>query len=196
MVSCAPVARASSPCLADGNIGLLEVARKRYSTRDEVSISPKLAVVSARLAAVFGPVSPDRAPEAMLQHWYRSSEAIHHSSGRDDLRATEECWDYLDTRDPATWSAALDDLEFRLVPALRDHVTDSGLLRCWTDERGVNEGPLQQLVYRALLLRDLDPDNLDAACADIAEQVRQLGPRNGMVRHVARGLAALGIHGA
>jgi hypothetical protein len=133
--------RTHRPCVfslaRDGNVGFLEVARKGYSTRDEVSISPKLAVISSRLSGVFGSVPLDAPPEPMLHHWYRSSEAIHDSSRREDLRATE-CWDYLGTRDPAAWSAALDDLEFRLHAAL----WRSGSCRRWGGDAGRFSGCL------------------------------------------------------
>jgi hypothetical protein len=106
-----------------------------------VQFAPTLGVVSARLSEVIGPVTQEL-PEAYVHHWFRSFVYIHDE--HEDL-----FWEV--TEDPSTWEAPLSDLETRVLPALLEHLTDSGLVRCWSEHEDPWLPPVARLTYAAIL---------------------------------------------
>jgi hypothetical protein len=132
-----------------GNLAVLTFTSSKYSGGGLSSVVPHLAVDSAAIATARRREVALQTPEPFVQPWYRSGFYVH-----DD---TAEDWGTLDDADPRTWVRAEADLAQRVIPALLDHATDDGLLRCWTTHGDPWLSPVTQQAYVCLLLQGREP---------------------------------------
>ena len=145
-----------------GNLGLLHLAKARYSEQDIASYEPHLGVLSGRLSDVLGTPMSIQLPEPFVQHWYRSRVFIH-----DEL--DDDVWNDI-TDSSSKLDVVEDDFRNGLVPVLLEHLTDEGLRDCWMTYRDPSLDPVAQKAFLGILLSRIGPiEKLESVHMEIQE---------------------------
>jgi hypothetical protein len=161
----------------EGNLGVIDLQRAKYSDRTMAAFAPKLGVSSALLAEPLGQPLEVRIVSFGAYHWSRWRGYIHRE-------VDDEAW-YDISDDPKTWKAAEKDFVEGLVPVLKDHLSHRGLLDCWLQYPDHNMTPTTQKAYAATLVAKIGPmEALDPLLQDVARAIAAGG-------HVAPGVPAL-----
>ena len=144
----------------NGNLGVIDLQRAKYSDRKMAAFAPKLGVSSALLAEPLGQPLDVQTVSFGAYHWDRWAGYIHG-------KVNDEAW-YDISDDPKTWKAAERAFVEGLVPVLNEHLSDRGLLDCWLKYPDPNMAPITQKAYAAALIAKIGPRKaLDPLLRDI-----------------------------
>jgi len=138
---------------ADGNTALIDFQRSRSSSAQRISFTINLGVRSARVAAFLssGPELLD--PGIADCHW-RQRIGLLLPEGEDKWWTLENVQDLADLR-----RDLIPILRTTAVPTLLAHLRDSALRDEWLNGHAPGLGEIQRLLYLAVLMRDLGPQD-------------------------------------